>query len=180
MDNPGRVIAKAIAIFALVLLPLGITLWHHSHATPWQFRYDVTLYKSLWVWMRDGHCTVHLLSMPTKTASRSEHQASLSYDPRPQNRSLYVHANRTGPYHNLWVVFPLWILPVGLTVLGTVPLAFGPLRVWRRRRAGRCVHCGYNLLGNRSGRCPECGSRSEPRRRARPIRPPIPARRERP
>ena len=172
MDNPGRVMVKAIAIFALVLLPLGATLWHRSHAAPGLLRYDVTLYKSLWVWMRDGYCTMHLLSMPTKTASRTEHRASLSYDPRPQNRSLFMHSSRTGPFHNLWIVFPLWILPVGLIVLGVVPLGYGPLRVWRRRRAGRCVDCGYNLLGNRSGRCPECGARPAARRRTRTLRTP--------
>ena len=170
MENPGRVLSKAVAIFALVMLPLAVTFWQRSHSTPRQFRYDVTLYKSLWVWMRDGHCTMHLLSMPTKTASRTEHQGTLSYDPRPQNRSLMLQANRTGPYHNLWIVFPLWILPVGLVILGVVPLAIDPLRVWLRRRAGRCTHCGYSLLGNRSGRCPECGSHSVPRRRPKTVR----------
>jgi len=182
MGNPGRVLCKAIAIFALVLLPLAITFWHGSHSTPRQYRYDVTLYKSLWIWMRDGHCTMHLLSMPTKTASRTEHYGPLSYDPRQQvggqgmsdptltKRSLLVRATRTGPYHNLWIIFPLWILPAALVVLGVVPLAVEPLRVWLRRRAGRCTHCGYNLVGNRSGRCPECGEHFESRRRPRPAR----------
>ncbi len=53
---------------------------------------------------------------------------------------------------------PFWI-PVVL--LGSYPaLAFvrGPLRRWRRGRAGHCRKCGYNLTGNQSGICPECGS----------------------
>jgi hypothetical protein len=27
----------------------------------------------------------------------------------------------------------------------------------RRRLAGKCVACGYDLAGNKSGTCPECG-----------------------
>lgn len=171
MENPGRVLSKAVAIFALVLLPLGVTFWHRSHAAPRQYRCDLTLYKSLWVWMHDGHCTMHLLSMPTKVASRTEHYAKLSYDPRPQNRAFLLQADRTGAYHNLWIVFPLWILPTGLLILGIIPLAFEPIRTWLRRRAGRCTHCGYSLIGNRSGICPECGQRAPVRPRTRTPRP---------
>ena len=38
-------------------------------------------------------------------------------------------------------------------------LAFirGPLRRWRRRKRGLCIHCGYNLTGLTEPRCPECG-----------------------
>ena len=28
---------------------------------------------------------------------------------------------------------------------------------WRRRKQGRCLHCGYDLTANVSGVCPECG-----------------------
>lgn len=38
--------------------------------------------------------------------------------------------------------------------------AHAPLRRWRRRRHGWCVHCGYNLVGNVSGVCPECGQKT--------------------
>ena len=34
----------------------------------------------------------------------------------------------------------------------------GAIRNWWRRRAGRCLHCGYDLTGNVSGICPECGT----------------------
>lgn len=30
-------------------------------------------------------------------------------------------------------------------------------QISRRRRAGRCVSCGYDLTGNAEGLCPECG-----------------------
>ena len=29
---------------------------------------------------------------------------------------------------------------------------------WRRRRAGRCVQCGYDLRASGGGMCPECGT----------------------
>ena len=32
-------------------------------------------------------------------------------------------------------------------------------RRWVRRRAGRCLYCGYDLTGNVSGICPECGEK---------------------
>jgi hypothetical protein len=31
-------------------------------------------------------------------------------------------------------------------------------RVARRRAAGECLRCGYDLTGNVSGTCPECGT----------------------
>jgi hypothetical protein len=34
---------------------------------------------------------------------------------------------------------------------------FARTREKRRRRAGRCIRCGYNLTGNNNGICPECG-----------------------
>ena len=29
---------------------------------------------------------------------------------------------------------------------------------WYRRKAGRCLKCGYDLIHNTSGTCPECGT----------------------
>jgi len=50
---------------------------------------------------------------------------------------------------------PLWLFGVP----ASLAIAFSPKRRWRRRRAGRCIYCGYNLTGNLSGVCPECGER---------------------
>ncbi|HET6251433.1 MAG TPA: hypothetical protein VFE47_27355 [Tepidisphaeraceae bacterium] len=30
--------------------------------------------------------------------------------------------------------------------------------IWYRKKAGRCLKCGYDLLHNTSGICPECGT----------------------
>jgi hypothetical protein len=29
---------------------------------------------------------------------------------------------------------------------------------WYKRKAGRCLKCGYDLIKNESGVCPECGT----------------------
>ncbi len=157
-------LSKIMAIASLVALPLSAALWHTSHTNPQHRRYDLTLYKSLRVILREGVCGLHVLSMPTKTASRSEFQSPLKIAATPGNTSLMVSSERNGPFRRTWVVFPFWLSTLGLLVTGVTPLAFGPIRDRRRRRNGWCVSCGYNLRGNRSGRCPECGTRF--RRRA--------------
>lgn len=50
---------------------------------------------------------------------------------------------------------PLWM---PLLLFGSVS-AFFYHRLQRRRRAGHCLKCDYNLTGNTSGICPECGER---------------------
>jgi predicted RNA-binding Zn-ribbon protein involved in translation (DUF1610 family) len=62
------------------------------------------------------------------------------------------------------------LIPVGL-VGGLIVLPFianrrASIRK-KRRDAGSCEDCGYNLRGNRSGRCPECGTRVLRRHRLR-------------
>ena len=55
------------------------------------------------------------------------------------------------------VYLPLWIPLVIFAAYPTFAFIRGPLRRWRRRCAGHCVRCGYDLTGNESGVCPECG-----------------------
>ncbi len=152
-------ISKALAVAAFLFLPLSVLLWHKSHNAPEQYRYDLTLYKSLRVYLKDGICSLRLLSMPTKTALQSEFRAPLTWNPTPNRRALMLVSARNGPYRVTWIVFPLWLATGALMLTGAMPIVRGPLRRRWRRSHGACIECGYNLHGNRSGRCPECGTR---------------------
>lgn len=44
-----------------------------------------------------------------------------------------------------------------LSLSAVIAFAIHARRAWRRR-AGRCMSCGYSLAGNASGVCPECGA----------------------
>jgi hypothetical protein len=71
--------------------------------------------------------------------------------------SGYGGPGRATPQGLLVVRFPFSIpfllfgIYPGLTLLKRVVIPY------RRRRAGKCVACGYSLIGNESGTCPECG-----------------------
>lgn len=150
-------ISKIIALLALILLPLNITLWYRSHTHPVRYRFDVTLYKSLDVYLKNGVCGMHLLSMPTKTASKTEFEAPLRYNATPNQASFFLSSTRQGPFRFTWFVFPFWVVSLALIGLGVMPIVRGPVLRWWRWKRGRCRFCGYDLTGNRSGRCPECG-----------------------
>ncbi len=150
-------LGKIIAIISLVVLPVSATLWLMSHRDPQHHRYDVTQYKSLRVFLRDGVCGLDLLSMPTKTNFKGEFQGPLNTSMAAATASLAFGTKQNGPYRETHLVFPLWVTTTALMIGGITPLLHTPLRQWRRRRNGWCLECGYNLRGNRSGRCPECG-----------------------
>ena len=150
-------LGKTTAVFALAALPLSVSLWHKSHHNAEAYRFDVTLYKSLNIYLKDGVCGLRLLNLPTKTASRSEFRSKLVYDATPERRSLLWRSTRKGPYRITWLVFPFWLATGGLTLVGAMPIVRGPLRTRWRRYYGRCEECGYDLRGSRGRRCPECG-----------------------
>jgi len=69
----------------------------------------------------------------------------------------FAPATRPGDLN--WLVAPLaW--PMLLLLVLPMAQVVRWLRVVRRRRRGRCVHCGYDLRGT-SGDCPECGEPGE-------------------
>ena len=71
-------------------------------------------------------------------------------------------------YQSQWIVFPQW-LPIslaGVPLAAFVLLAASKWQKRRRRRlAGLCAACGYDLRGSDSARCPECGSPRVEKRR---------------
>ncbi len=152
-------VTKLLAVVALVMLPLSALLWRQSHAEPTQLRYDVTRQKSLRIYLIDGVCCLRLLSLPTKTALKTNFRTTLTYNPTPKKGSLMITLTKQGPYPVIWLVFPLWLTTGLCCLLCVVPVVTGPIRQWWRQWNGHCIQCGYNLRGNRSGRCSECGFR---------------------
>ncbi len=150
---------KAVAVVSLVALPFSASLWRKSHRHPEWYRCDLTPYKSLSVTVKDGIFGLNLLSMPTKSALRSEFRSTLNFNPLPSQGSLWIRTASNGPYRMTWLVFPLWLSTSLLATLMTVPIVRGPVRRWHRQWKGRCLECSYDLRGLRSRRCPECGTR---------------------
>lgn len=150
---------KIAAVLSLMIVPLSAALWHSSHKHPAQYRYDITEYKSLRVYLREGVCCFRLLNLPTKTTNISSFHAPLTYNPTPQKASFLLRTGFEGPYRVTWFIFPFWLTTIGLISVGFIPIIRGPVRQQWRRSRGLCVECGYNLRGNRSGRCSECGTR---------------------
>lgn len=160
-------VSKVLAVTAFVVLPFSLSLWHKSHSRPERFRYDITVYKSLRVYLKDGICGIRLLSMPTKTGFKGEGRLPLDANPAQIQSSFMLNTARQGPYRITWFVFPFWLSTLALVSAVSIPIIRGPLRRRWRRWRGACEACGYNLWGNRSGRCPECGLRF----RGSPVRP---------
>ena len=151
-------IGKIVAVASLVILPISATMWYRSHANPYWHRFDLTLYKSMWLSLENGICDMEVLSMPTKVASKSEFVVPVVRGQRPPKASFRLTSTpRANGYRTTHVAFPLALSTFLLVITGTVPIISGPVKRWRRKRTGLCIHCGYNLSGNRTGRCPECG-----------------------
>ena len=152
-------VLKIVAFCCVLALPFSIVFWYRSHIAPHRYRCDVTLYKSMWIGMKDGICALELLSMPTKTASRTEFRTLSRHDPSPTQASFMLSSRQLGPNSETRIIFPLWLPTVFLLLVGAMPLARWQTRRWWRKRNGWCLECGYDLTGNRSGRCSECGHR---------------------
>jgi len=168
-------VAKIFAVLAVLVLPLNLFFWHRSHSAPVYFRSDVSPYRSLTVYLRDGVIGMYLLTMPTPTNGKSEFQADLRYDATPSKGNLYLSSKHFGDLTKTWLVFPFWLSTVLLVFITFQPVIRGPVReIWRRIR-GRCISCGYDLTGNRSGRCSECGEHVP--RHSKQARPALAARR---
>jgi hypothetical protein len=65
-----------------------------------------------------------------------------------------TRANQWGSY--IMVTVPFWLVILLLAMPATLRI-WQPIRRSRRRRAGCCVNCGYDLRATPE-RCPECGA----------------------
>ena len=158
-DSHRAMVFKVLSVISLVTLPLSVALWNKSHKRPEHYRCDLTPYKSLRVFLKNGTCGLELLDMPTGNPVSGEFRGVLAYDPNLLQRSFLLTSKPIGPYRFTWLVFPFWLSTGALMLFAVIPVARGPLRRWWRIRHGRCVECGYDLRGTRSRRCPECGTR---------------------
>jgi hypothetical protein len=167
VSKEAIVAPKILVVISLLALPPSLFLWRQSHTAAEWHRYDLTIYKSLWIYLKDGRCGLEILTMPTKTGGRSEfHTPMTNYNPLANRGSFLLTTKKQGPYRVTWIVFPLWA-PVLCWTMGCAAPLIRPTRRWYRRRRGLCVECGYNLHANLTGRCPECGLRLRPTARQR-------------
>lgn len=72
--------------------------------------------------------------------------------------SVYNMGNQTIRIRVTQISCPHWTLSILLISYPFFAFIRGPLRKYRRRRKGLCIHCGYNLTGNTTGICSECGA----------------------
>src|SRR5688572_24099284 len=63
---------------------------------------------------------------------------------------------RSGPNGYVSIMAPLWALVLAFSVIPAAKV-FLALKIRRRRRAGLCRACGYDLRASPE-RCPECGT----------------------
>lgn len=151
-------IGKIVAVASLAILPFSAMLWYRSHTNPYWQRFDLTGHKSVWLYLENGVCDLEVVSMPTRIASKSEFVAPVVRGRRAVTSSFRLTSKPHGNgYRTTWIAFPLALPTILLVLTGTLPILVGPVKRWRRKRNGLCIHCGYNLTGSQSGRCPECG-----------------------
>ena len=67
-----NIIGKIVAVASLAILPFSAMLWYRSYTNPYWQRFDLTLYKSVWLYLESGVCDMEVLSMPTKSSFKSE------------------------------------------------------------------------------------------------------------
>lgn len=93
----------------------------------------------------------------------------LSNQPRPYRTVNAIVITPSTPILRRWDLLPFGIIWRGLlldsglyaTIWGALSFVPRPLRHMIRRKRGRCIECGYNLLGDFEQGCPECGWRRE-------------------
>lgn len=69
-----------------------------------------------------------------------------------------------------WLASPAWLLVLALMMLACVAWAHASVR-WRLT-SGRCIGCGYPLIGLAERRCPECGRDALPGQQVELLNPP--------
>ena len=76
-------------------------------------------------------------------------------------RQSWVHSSqdKISLQWRYYLDVPLIVLVLAFAAYPLIAFVRGPLRRYRRGKAGCCQKCGYSLVGNVSGVCPECGTK---------------------
>src|SRR4051794_3283122 len=151
MRRPGRIIFDGLAGLSLLLILAAAVLWVRTARGP-QIDFFVVI--------RPGRS----YGLGTETGRligflQQERPAYRDNDPDDVQwvGAGFRYLRITSDGMRRWnLVLPLWTL---ICALAVPPGWWGwrRLKVRRRRRAGLCLACGYDLRAS-PGRCPECGT----------------------
>ena len=164
-----RLPLNLLTLLSLLLCAALAALWARSYwredGLAWERRTHEHSVVSLWGLLRFdyGMEVVPLPGSPgrsgfarTSMPAHPDSGASIWGETRhPTSTCVWgLGLNAHSPPQTLYV--PHWVLVATTAALPVARLA----RAWtarRRRRAGRCPSCNYDLTANTSGVCPECG-----------------------
>jgi len=144
--------------------------WYHSVNSGWRvgvFNGSLILGRNRSL-VRAARREIHFYKYGLQVAHGAVHGPYYSHDSmhlgsacrnwRPSKAFLRTPQGRMLLPVNTTIILPAWWPIPFLAIFPIYWLLTGPLRTYRRRRRGLCIHCAYNLTANTSGACPECGS----------------------
>ncbi len=172
----ARLTRKAI-IVVLTLAAVGAGVaWSLSLRPMGVYPRCGLLVEGLACWAGDGRLSIFRYTCPDCLSHHLQrHAQTCQYDgqfgrfppatPRTTEfeiRGLDADIAEAPGIHAVTVHLSLWLPLVGFAAypvtVGIVAFIRGPLRRYRHRKRGRCIHCGYDLRGTTGGVCSECGS----------------------
>ena len=163
-------VANVLTVSSALVLCLAVGMWARSYALTenWSVTFksqDIEVFShagALYVGAIAGwgtpHGLIHRPEGPKGWSAWGDEADHLLAKGRPLVPSFVRGSLRNDGMHLFWLIIaPYWLF----AALGVVSPSVWVLRRWkhmRRRRAGLCLRCGYDLTGSEA-RCPECGTR---------------------
>ncbi|HEX4797431.1 MAG TPA: hypothetical protein VH370_26795 [Humisphaera sp.] len=153
-----RLHALLPAISFLICIGVAV-LWRHSYRAYECLAYGLAQSNCV-LWSQDGELILYATRFAPleKGLSFARGATSASYTfNKDRKATLGVRAGR--PNESDWFVSVADAWVVGVAAILPVAWFYRFVRARLRKRAGRCLSCGYDLTGNQSGVCPECGTK---------------------
>jgi len=167
---------RKLFIAVLVLLAVGLLCigWAGEHALSFGLCSELQVLRGNWMYLpRDWPLEPPPRMPPRASIYLDFHRVDLGWvsigatnPKRTKGNRLYTwideswNDRRSGAFRLRALCIRAPVLPL-LTALcliyPAVAFARGPCLRFNRRRQGRCLKCGYSLIGNTSEHCPECG-----------------------